>query len=157
MTRSGEQWFCDQYDRIFPFRPATLAFLAERLPQRGRVLDVGCGPGVYAAELAASGREVIGIDVDPRMIVRARREHPAATFQQLDMVAVNRLRCRFAGAYSLGNTMAFLAPDDWPRFLARLFDRLEPGAIWIFQTVNFDPLLGRDRHLLPPLGLLCNL
>ena len=34
------------------------------LPDAGRVLDLGCGPGHYAARLAASGIDAIGIDVD---------------------------------------------------------------------------------------------
>ena len=37
-----------------------------------RVLDVGCGPGRYSAELAARGAAVTGIDFAPAMIERAR-------------------------------------------------------------------------------------
>ncbi|MFO7654866.1 MAG: class I SAM-dependent methyltransferase [Candidatus Krumholzibacteriia bacterium] len=150
---TGRRWFADHYDEIFPFRPGTLAFLQRHLPEAGRLLDVGCGPGTYAARLAAAGREVLGIDIDGDMIARARREHPQAAYRQLDLRCLAELRGSFAGVYSLGNVMAFLAPSEWPAFLGDLANRLEPGGCWLFQTVNFDPLIGSERHAFPPLEL----
>jgi precorrin-6B methylase 2 len=40
----------------------------------GRLIDIGCGPGVVALELARSFEEVVGIDADPDMIAEARRQ-----------------------------------------------------------------------------------
>lgn len=52
-------------------RPATLSLLP---PVEGkRVLDAGCGPGVYAEWLINHGAEVVGIDVSPKMIRLAGR------------------------------------------------------------------------------------
>jgi len=150
---NGDDWFSERYDEIFPFRPPTLAFLERHLPPAGRVLDIGCGPGRYAAALVTAEREAQGLDIDPDMIVRARLDHPEATFHELDLAAVGELRCTFTGAFSLGNSMAFLAPEGWPDFLAALSGKLAPGSPWLFQTVNFDPLLGRDHHAFPALVL----
>ena len=54
--------------------------------QRGmRVLDVGCGPGRHAHELARRGIEVHGIDISARFIELAIEAAPeGATFQRLD-------------------------------------------------------------------------
>ena len=38
------------------------------LPQNGRILDVGCGPGRHAIELARRGYEVTAIDFSEKMI-----------------------------------------------------------------------------------------
>ncbi len=38
-----------------------------------KVLDVGCGTGLMSAKLAASGRQVLGVDISMAMIERARR------------------------------------------------------------------------------------
>ncbi len=43
------------------------------LDGNGRLLDVGCGPGNLAVELAPSFEEVVGIDADPTMIELARQ------------------------------------------------------------------------------------
>jgi SAM-dependent methyltransferase len=46
---------------------------ALRLDGRGRLLDVGCGPGTVTLPLARLFQEVVGLDSDPGMIREARR------------------------------------------------------------------------------------
>lgn len=41
-------------------------------PARGRALDVGCGRGAHAIELARRGWEVTGVDLIPRALTAAR-------------------------------------------------------------------------------------
>ena len=52
-----------------PFRA-----VAAQLPESGRVLEVGCGHGVFAllAAVDAPGRTVVGVDVDERKVPHAR-------------------------------------------------------------------------------------
>lgn len=51
-----------------------------------RVLDVGCGPGLYAAELVARGAVVVGLDQSPRMVELARARVPTgAEFRVHDL------------------------------------------------------------------------
>ena len=50
-----------------------------------RVLDVGCGPGRHAHELARRGLIVHGIDISDRFIELAAKDAPAgATFERRD-------------------------------------------------------------------------
>ena len=58
-----------------PYAPSLAATLSETLPLDGRqrVLDVGCGPGVLALELAPYVAEVVGIDPDAGMLAEAQR------------------------------------------------------------------------------------
>lgn len=52
-------------------RPAVLGLL----PPVGckRVLDIGCGPGLYAAWLVEQGARVVGFDLSAEMVERARQ------------------------------------------------------------------------------------
>jgi SAM-dependent methyltransferase len=50
-----------------------------------RVLDAGCGSGVYAAALADRGAEVTGVDVSEAMLAEARERVPTATFHRADL------------------------------------------------------------------------
>jgi 2-polyprenyl-3-methyl-5-hydroxy-6-metoxy-1,4-benzoquinol methylase len=66
-----------------PEQSLRLAFLLERAraeeqPGRapGRVLDVGCGEGQFAVELARAGFAVVGVDVAEEPLRRARARHP---------------------------------------------------------------------------------
>jgi SAM-dependent methyltransferase len=136
----------EYYERIFPFRPQTYAFLQEELCAGGRVLDVGCGSGHYCGRLAADGYSAVGIDPDAEMIARAREQYSSVRFAELAMERVNELDGVFAGAFCVGNVAAHLPLESWPSFLADLHARLQPGATWIVQTVNFDPILERESY-----------
>ncbi len=55
-----------------------VAFLTEAMGLRPghRVLDVGCGPGRHAIELAKRGIEVVGIDISHRFVSSPRTSRP---------------------------------------------------------------------------------
>ncbi|MER5753272.1 class I SAM-dependent methyltransferase [Streptomyces sp. NPDC002088] len=59
-----------------PYAPGLVDVLAEvlKLDGQGRLVDVGCGPGILALSLAHLFSEVIGVDPDREMIAEARRE-----------------------------------------------------------------------------------
>jgi SAM-dependent methyltransferase len=64
-------------------RPACLRLLGD---VDGRtVLDVACGPGLYAEELVARGARVIGLDQSPRMVELARERVPTGDFRVHDV------------------------------------------------------------------------
>ena len=51
-----------------------------------RVLDAGCGPGVYAELLLARGASVVSVDISERMLEQARqRLGPAADLRLVDL------------------------------------------------------------------------
>ncbi|MFN8223721.1 MAG: class I SAM-dependent methyltransferase [Gaiellales bacterium] len=66
----------EQHARDSPYnahydRPSVLALLGD---VRGlRVLDAGCGPGLYAEELVARGAEIVAVDGSEAMVELARR------------------------------------------------------------------------------------
>ena len=62
-------------------------FFVERIREGERVLDVGCGKGELAYDIAErSGATVIAIDASPWMLefARARFAHPRVTYVQAD-------------------------------------------------------------------------
>lgn len=107
-TFSAMQSFSAQsaqlYDALIG-APAELAFgpiarEAVSVRPRGAVLDVGCGPGRLAVQLAklAPGLSVTGLDLAPAMVERARRRAAAAGLAE---------RVRFVA----GNVAAMPWPD----------------------------------------------
>lgn len=59
-----------------PYAPGLSDAFARELglDGRGRLIDIGCGPGIVALELAALFEEVVGVDADADMIAEAARE-----------------------------------------------------------------------------------
>ena len=65
-------------------RPAVLGLLGDVTGKR--VLDAGCGPGLYAEELVRRGASVVGFDESPEMVRLARRRlGDAAEFRVQDL------------------------------------------------------------------------
>ncbi len=75
----AEDGFCNAYVD----RPACLALLGEVAGRR--VLDAACGPGLYAAELARRGAQVVGFDHSPRMVEISRSRVSQGDFRVHDL------------------------------------------------------------------------
>ncbi|KOX94755.1 methyltransferase type 11 [Haloarcula rubripromontorii] len=80
------EWDPDDYDGGHGFVAEYGADVVELLdPQPGeRVLDIGCGTGHLAAEIADCGADVVGIDAAEEMVTRAREQYPEPTFEVAD-------------------------------------------------------------------------
>jgi trans-aconitate methyltransferase len=76
------RWNPDRYDARASFVQRLAADLVDLLALGGseRVLDLGCGTGVFTAKIAATGAKVVGIDASPEMIEAARQREPGLTF-----------------------------------------------------------------------------
>ncbi|MDH4044139.1 MAG: class I SAM-dependent methyltransferase [Gemmatimonadota bacterium] len=79
MTEWFEQWFGEEYLRLYPHRDDAdagdaIALVDRVAPLRGRaVLDLACGPGRHAAQLQTRGARVVGLDLSFPLLIRARR------------------------------------------------------------------------------------
>ena len=73
------------------------------------VLDAGCGTGRVAIELSRRGWDVVGVDLDPSMLERARSKAPEVPWVQGDLAEIDLGR-RFDVVVLAGNVMIFLAP-----------------------------------------------
>jgi len=133
-----------------PFTENTLAevdFVVEelQLPPGGWVLDIGCGTGRHAVELAKRGLRVTGVDISEGMLSEARKAADAAGVA-LDLVHSDATQftaarqydgaiCLCEGAFSL------LGMNDDPiehdlAILRNVHTALKPGARFILTAIN---------------------
>jgi SAM-dependent methyltransferase len=109
-------------------RPAVISLLPA--VEGKRVLDAGCGPGVYSEWLANRGAEVVGIDVCQRMVELARlRLGGKASVVQAD----------------LGRPLDFLEPSSFDLVVAAL--TLDYVRDWDATFHEFFRILREPGHL----------
>ncbi len=115
-----------------PYSPQLEALLAEELglDRSGRLLDVGCGPGILTVRLAYLFETAIGIDPDPAMIAegrRAARERDIANITWIQGRA-EELPEVAPGPYQLVTFgQSFYWTDEVPVAEA-VYDMVEPGG-----------------------------
>jgi SAM-dependent methyltransferase len=67
--------------------PMLVAMIESHAIEPGRTLEVGCGTGTNAIYLAEHGFDVVGVDVAPVAIEKARsRAHPRCRFEIVDFL-----------------------------------------------------------------------
>jgi 2-polyprenyl-3-methyl-5-hydroxy-6-metoxy-1,4-benzoquinol methylase len=109
-------------------------FLDAMIARGATVLDAGCGTGRVAAELAARGHRVVGVDADPVLIEAARTEHPrlpwvVADLSDVDLTGSGELPGPFDAAILAGNVMVYLAPGSEGTVLRNLAGGVRPDGI----------------------------
>jgi len=106
--------------------------LAERDLLSGRVLDAGCGTGEQALLAAGRGAQVLGVDISPRAIGRARAKAAerdlAARFEVADALKLAAIGLTFDTVIDCGLFHVFDG-EARVRYVASLASVLHPGGI----------------------------
>ncbi|MBN8888608.1 MAG: bifunctional 2-polyprenyl-6-hydroxyphenol methylase/3-demethylubiquinol 3-O-methyltransferase UbiG [Rudaea sp.] len=128
---------------LHDLNPVRLNYVAERAALKGaRALDVGCGGGILSEALAASGAQVVGIDLAPRVLDVARL-HLHESNLQVDYreVSVEALAQASPGEFDVVTCMEMLehVPDPGS-VIAACAALLKPGGRLFLSTLNRTPL-----------------
>ena len=110
-------------------------FLRSSPVARGRALDVGCGTGTNALWLAEQGFAVLGIDIAPAGIEKARAK-PAGAELDCRFVVADFLNDSISGGpydlvYDRGCFHVFDEAEDRERFAERVASLLTPDGRWL--------------------------
>jgi ubiquinone/menaquinone biosynthesis C-methylase UbiE len=93
----------------------------------GPVADVGCGPGNVTARLHELGIDAAGIDLSPKMVELADRDHPGLRFTVGSMTELPLADGSAAGLIAWWSLIH--VPDDTVPAVLRHFRRvLRPGG-----------------------------
>ncbi|MCJ7802570.1 MAG: class I SAM-dependent methyltransferase [Candidatus Marinimicrobia bacterium] len=118
------------------------------------IVDIGCGTGHQAANLSSKGLNVIGVDISPSMIEKAKEQYPTLNFQVGDaldnglfkMNSITHILCLYFTIYYF---------KDKRHFFDNCIDWLMPGGYLIVHLVDretFDPILppGNPLYIVSP-------
>ena len=120
--------------------PGILNILARGGVREGLVVDLGCGSGLWAKELADAGYDVLGIDVSEAMVRISRGRVPEAEFRVATLFEVDIPSCNVVTAIGEVLNYLFDPATGGDRALVRLFDRihdaLTPGGVFVFDVAE---------------------
>jgi ubiquinone/menaquinone biosynthesis C-methylase UbiE len=105
----------------------------DRLPDGALVLDLGCGAGIVAAELATRSR-LVGVDLSIEQLRLAQRRAPNALFVQADMTRLE-IRDRSLDAVAAFWSIIHVRRELHAELFGRIRRWLRPGGT-LFGTLG---------------------
>jgi SAM-dependent methyltransferase len=151
-TSRARQWFVDLFDedylRTLPFltpqatqAEAEFVINAMNLAPGAQVLDLGCGYGRHAMELAARGFHVVGLDLSTPLLVRggeeAHRRGLTINFVRGDMRELD-FENQFDGVYCLFSTFGYFDDETNKKTLQNVARALKPNGKVLVEILNRD-------------------
>ena len=130
--------------RFTILRQVFLEEIGQYLPERGRVLDIGCGFGLFSLYFAALApeREVLGVDRDARRIEFARKSAQRLGLSNVRYEVADAVdwtaQQQFDAIYLL-DLIHHLPQAEVGSFLGQLRDQLSAGGVMVLKDVEDRP------------------
>lgn len=156
----------DSYDRVagtytdhflheFEHKPFDCEWLdrfAERVHGKGRVMDLGCGPGQVARYLHARGVDAFGLDLSPAMVEQAKQANPGIEFRTGDMRSLDVPDGSLAGIAAF-YSLLHLDRHEVAVVARGLRRTLQPGGLMLVAVHRGDHIHHADELLETPASL----
>jgi SAM-dependent methyltransferase len=114
------------------------------------ILDLACGTGRHAVELAARGYQVVGFDLSLAMLARASDEaqdrRQKINFVQGDMREMT-FEETFDGVYSWNTSFGYFDEEKNGAVIARVHKALKKGGQFLLDVVNRDYIVRQAPSL----------
>jgi trans-aconitate methyltransferase len=116
--------------------------VAAHVPAKGRVVDLGCGFGLFAALLAVEGpeREVVGVDLDASKVTRGHTWFAHLPNLRLHHGDLDEAALGACDAVVLYDVLHHLRPPLAAALLGRVWGALRPGGLLIVKENEVRPL-----------------
>jgi len=130
--------------RFAILRQVFLDEIGQYLPTRGRILDIGCGFGLFSLYFAATepGRELVGVDADGARIGYARDSGRELGLDNVSYQVKSAQDVASDGSFDaiyLLDLIHHLPKADVPGFLEKVSGLLSPGGILLVKEVEDRP------------------
>lgn len=130
----------DLASRTKPSIDKTIEFILKFCKKtRLNILDLGCGPGLYAERLAELGHNVTGVDFSETSIKyaskQARVKGLGINYVSKDYLTID-YKDNFDLVLLIYTDFGVLIPSERKRLLTNIHKALKPNGIFIFDVVN---------------------
>jgi len=120
-----------------------LAQFASPAPDSCSILDLGCGTGLVGAAIFPYARQLVGVDLSPKMLEKARQRNIYQRLEQSELLAM--MEREAAASYDvLTSADVFIYIGMLEGVFEQAKRLLKPDAYFAFSVESLDALLRKD-------------
>lgn len=129
--------------RLRALRRAALILEGTGIGSSSRILEIGCGTGLFTEMFARSGAEVTALDLSPELLAIARDRN----ISRVRFLETSFEDSRIEGPFDAVIGSSVLHHLDLERALPRIYSLLRPGGVLSFAEPNMlNPQVYCERH-----------
>jgi len=125
------------------WRTCPFAAVEPHIPKSGRIMEIGCGHGLFCLYMATESpeREVTGVDVDEDKIPFARQaaEHAGLGNVTFDVVAPDAMPSGEWDAVTIVDVLYLLGAEGASRLVTAAAEVLAPGGVLVIKEMAERP------------------
>lgn len=115
----------------------TTKWIESKLPKEAKILDLGCGPGLYASLFSKKGYSVTGIDISQRSISYAKKKAIEENLQ-INYLCEDYINGDIGSGYDavicIYCDFGALIPCEQEILLEKVYNSLKDGGVFIFDV-----------------------
>lgn len=140
----GDWWDTEQgpYALLHQLNPLRLAFVSEQtVLANKKIIDIGCGGGIFSEALAQAGAHVTGLDLNEQALEQAM-QHAKKNDLVIDYQCqtIEAFAAQHASQFDIVTCMEMLEHVPYPEsIIAEVSRLLKPNGIAVFSTINRNP------------------
>ena len=123
----------DAASRKHSFIDRSAIWLSSVIPKGSKILDIGCGPGLYTKRLSDMDYAVTGMDYSKRSITYAKSQD-----SKTDYIYQNYLELDYTGVFDavilIYCDYGALTADERKMLVPKVYKALKPGGLFIFDV-----------------------
>lgn len=123
------------------FIEETIDFINEIAPveKYKKVIDLGCGPGLYSQHLALKGYEVVGVDFNNKSIeyaiIEAEKKKLSIDYRNEDITNIE-IENEFDIALLIYQIYSVFSPENRKKILSNVHRGLKPGGLVLLDVLS---------------------
>jgi len=130
--------------RLRALRRAGLIVAGAGLAPGSRVLEIGCGTGLFTEMFARSGARIVAVDISPELLEKARQRHLPSP--QVRFIEKRFEECDLDGPFDAVIGSSVLHHLDLLPACSKMFSLLRPGGSLAFAEPNMlNPQVFAER------------
>jgi len=130
---------------LFKSKKNLIEEIEKSLTEQDRILDIGCGPGMYLSLLKNSNYKLYATDISEDMLALAKKNVPEASFYKGNFMNIS-IPVTFNFIYCIG-VLVYIRKSEIDDFFKRIHNHLEPKGILYLNyphAISIGDLLYKD-------------